>query len=50
MWPLEKKSLVSIRAAALKCAATLLYLSEAFWGARSGNWDIKPTDGASPDC
>ena len=24
----------------------LLWLSEAFWGARIGNFDIKPTDGA----
>ena len=24
----------------------LLCLSEAFWGARIGNFDIKPTDGA----
>jgi hypothetical protein len=25
----------------------ILYLSEAFWGARIGNCDIKPTDGAT---
>ena len=25
----------------------ILYLSEAFWGARMGNCDIKPTDGAN---
>ena len=25
----------------------IIYLSEAFWGARMGNCDIKPTDGAN---
>ena len=25
----------------------ILWLSEAFWGARTGNFDIKPTDGAT---
>ena len=25
----------------------VIYLSEAFGGARIGNWDIKPTDGAT---
>jgi hypothetical protein len=25
----------------------ILYLSEAFWGARMGHCDIKPTDGAN---